>query len=608
MPLDTPTINAALSAARDRLLAERTAAGHWAGQLAPSALSTATAAWALHLVDRHRGTDRYASLIRGAVRWLANTQNKDGSWGDTPDSPSNISTTLLAWAALGASPDGTRQLSAHIDRCEFWVARHARGSHPRNIVSAVLNRYGNDRTFSAPILTMCAMAGLLGPEDMAWRLVPALPFELAAMPHRFLKWLRLPVVSYALPALVAIGQARFHFRPPLNPLTWLVRSAILNLTLDRVTRMQPASGGFLEAAPLTSFVTMSLAAIDLANHPVVEKAATFLESTVLPDGSWPIDTNLATWTTSLSTAALAEDLPEADRPAVRRWLLDQQHRTEHPFTHAAPGGWAWTDLAGGVPDADDTAGALLALRSLGPIDKPARQAVAQAVGWLLDIQNSDGGIPTFCRGWGKLPFDRSSADLTAHALAAWTAWRGDLPPDLGQRVDTATDRALKFLADAQSPEGAWVPLWFGNQGSPRQENPTYGTARVVSGLDGLARAGNAAAARLAARGAAWLVKSQDWNGGWGGAPTVSPSIEETAVALDALSRVLAGGYGGEMAKSLRSAVDRGTGWLIERTDGGRRFDPAPIGLYFAKLWYYERLYPMIFAVSALRQVRLAITK
>lgn len=28
-------------------------------------------------------------------------------------------------------------------------------------------------------------------------------------------------------------------------------------------------------------------------------------------------------------------------------------------------------------------------------------------------------------------------------------------------------------------------------------------------------------------------------------------------------------------------------------------EPAPIGFYFAKLWYYERLYPLIFTVGAL---------
>jgi hypothetical protein len=26
---------------------------------------------------------------------------------------------------------------------------------------------------------------------------------------------------------------------------------------------------------------------------------------------------------------------------------------------------------------------------------------------------------------------------------------------------------------------------------------------------------------------------------------------------------------------------------------------SPIGFYFAKLWYYEKLYPLIFTVSAL---------
>ena len=90
-----------------------------------------------------------------------------------------------------------------------------------------------------------------------------------------------------------------------------------------------------------------------------------------PDGSWPIDTNLATWVTTLSVNALAacptqqHPLDAERKRAIRDWLLAQQYREEHPYTHAAPGGWAWTPLPGGVPDADDTAGALLALRNLG---------------------------------------------------------------------------------------------------------------------------------------------------------------------------------------------------------------------------------------------------
>ena len=45
-------------------------------------------------------------------------------------------------------------------------------------------------------------------------------------------------------------------------------------------------------------------------------------------------------------------------------------------------------------------------------------AARAGLGWLLDLQNHDGGWPTFCRGWGHLPFDRSGTDLTAHALRA----------------------------------------------------------------------------------------------------------------------------------------------------------------------------------------------
>jgi squalene-hopene/tetraprenyl-beta-curcumene cyclase len=45
-------------------------------------------------------------------------------------------------------------------------------------------------------------------------------------------------------------------------------------------------------------------------------------------------------------------------------------------------------------------------------------------------------------------------------------------------------------------------------------------------------------------------------------------------------------------------VAAGVGWLLERTAGGTHFPTAPIGLYFAKLWYAEELYPLLFTVAA----------
>src|SRR5439155_8918453 len=207
------------------------------------------------------------------------------------------------------------------------------------------------------------------------------------------------------------------------------------------------------------------------------------------DGSWPIDTNLSTWVTTLSVNALATDssfaLPADQKNAILQWLLEQQYQVEHPYTHAAPGAWAWTDLSGGVPDADDTPGALIALHHTGADDPKVCAAAAAGVRWLLDLQNRDGGIPTFCRGWGALPFGRSGADLTAHAVRAWIRWRAELGPDLQGRIDRALGRALDYLRRAQRRDGAFVPLWFGNQYAPGEENPTYGTSRVLLAMHDL---------------------------------------------------------------------------------------------------------------------------
>ncbi len=164
-----------------------------------------------------------------------------------------------------------------------------------------------------------------------------------------------------------------------------MRRLAIGKSLRVLQNIQPSSGGFLEATPLTSFVTLGLASIGRADHPVVSKGVEFLVKSVRPDGSWPIDTNLATWVTTLSVNALAAagDLDTLDKgDEVRDWLLGQQYKERHPYTGADPGGWAWTDLPGGVPDADDTPGALLALQHTGWGEENFR-AVKRGLDWLL---------------------------------------------------------------------------------------------------------------------------------------------------------------------------------------------------------------------------------
>jgi len=354
---------------------------------------------------------------------------------------------------------------------------------------------------------------------------------------------------------------------------------------------------------------MSLVGGGRGDHPVVRRAIEFLINSARPDGSWPIDTNLATWVTTLCVNALAtapefhELVAVDDRRQICGWLLAQQYRSEHPYTHASPGGWAWTDLPGGVPDADDTAGALLALWNLGFRDPQVLSAACAGITWLLDLQNSDGGIPTFCRGWGNLPFDRSGPDLTGHAILAFTHWLPALRPALGARVRRSICRAVDYLKKSQRPGGEWTPLWFGNQAAPGDENPTYGTARVLPALMA-ARDFAPSAARPLQRGGRWLLDAQNKDGGWGGAAGVASSIEETSLAMHALAGIAHPNASSRTdlsldALQLAESLSRGIAWLVARTEGGSRLKCSPIGLYFANLWYAERTYPLIFATAAL---------
>lgn len=321
----------------------------------------------------------------------------------------------------------------------------------------------------------------------------------------------------------------------------------------------------------------------------------FLRASAKPDGSWPIDTNLATWVTTLSIKALRfspEALPRNLRDGLTPWLLGQQLREVHPYTGAAPGGWAWTDLPGGVPDADDTPGALLALRLLAPESPQVCEAADRGVGWLLDLQNRDGGIPTFCRGWGRLPFDRSAPELTAHTLRAWTAWGPQLSSERQYAIERATQRAMSFLARSQRPNGAWLPLWFGNEHVTDDMNPVYGTSQVLVAL-GERPAGDPLSGDLAERGRRFLLNAQGESGGWGGDAGSPPSIEETSLALHGLAT------GHPSTDEATTALERGAAWLLDQLNSESMPGASPIGLYFARLWYFESLYPLIFAAEAL---------
>ncbi|MEN6496217.1 MAG: prenyltransferase/squalene oxidase repeat-containing protein, partial [Thermoguttaceae bacterium] len=140
--------------ARQDLLDERVAAGHWVGELSSSALSTATAVSALAIVRRQTpdtaAKTRLTPLVDQGLQYLARSQNSDGGWGDTDKSHSNIATTMLAQAAFHLAGAAERH-AAILARAEHYL--QAQGG-----IAGLRRRYGKDKTFAVPILTNAALA------------------------------------------------------------------------------------------------------------------------------------------------------------------------------------------------------------------------------------------------------------------------------------------------------------------------------------------------------------------------------------------------------------------------------------------------------------------
>jgi squalene-hopene/tetraprenyl-beta-curcumene cyclase len=422
------------------------------------------------------------------------------------------------------------------------------------------------------------------------------------MPASWYRFFNLQVVSYAVPALIGVGIYIHSQRKTKYSLSRLFRNYCTPLALKKLSTIMPESGGFLEAIPLTGFVGMCLIASGNGNNEVVRNGISFLQKQQRDDGSWPIDTDLSTWVTTLSIKALGTQLPSIlPHNAIvqlQKHLLSIQYKTVHPFNGAKPGGWGWTNFSGSVPDADDTAGTILALLKMYEGKHHEQEAIIKGCKWLIIIQNSDGGFPTFCKGWGRLPFDSSSADLTGHVLLALLSTLEKLgkaiPPSLHRSLYKTALKASAYLQKHQSKTGQWYPLWFGNQLTHDNRNPVYGTAKVSTYIvDCLSfrcidERLKEQLTNMVSSAQQYLLSQQNEDGSWGGEKGVVGSIEETSLAICAL------------AKYHNIACIGGFDWLTKK-EKHKNLSSTPIGLYFAALWYDEKLYPLIYYIEALRR-------
>lgn len=357
------------------------------------------------------------------------------------------------------------------------------------------------------------------------------------------------------------------------------------------------------------------------------------------------------WDTAIVLRALSASGIGPTRPAVARaaeWLLDRQanHRGDWAETvKAAPGGWYFEFANEFYPDVDDTAMVLMALQTqfadastsaaalppelgvmvdaageqetLGAVQgaadsaspalpSKARQNVARlerstmaierGLGWMLAMQNNDGGWGAFDRNNDHqflcyVPFadhnamiDPSTPDLSGRVLEALGR--------LGRRVgDAVVDRAVDYIRRTQLADGSWFGRWGVNY--------IYGTWQVLTGLVevGVSKEDPAVVA-----GVNWLLAHQQPCGGWGESPDSYDHPELRGQGATTASQT-AWAILGLLAAGLEEhpAVVRAVRYLAaNQEDDGTWYEPEFTGTGFPRVFYLRyHYYPIYFPLLAL---------
>ncbi|MGA8533056.1 MAG: squalene--hopene cyclase, partial [Candidatus Tumulicola sp.] len=619
-PARRSTARDALRASADWLLAQQSPEGWWSGELETNVTMTAEHV----LLYRFLGLP-IDGIRNGAVKHLLENQREDGSWALYYDGPADLSTTIEAYVAL-------KVLGLDAQRDEMRRAL------------AVIHRAGG--VADARVFTKIWLA-IFG--KYPWGGVPSLPPEIAYFPlwmpfnlYDFACWARgtvapLTIVVSLKPVrelgvdvdeIVLAGTQRqletvrgagwlmavekcqkLYERLPWQPFRQAARQRIAQWVIER----QEADGswGGIQPPWVYSLVALNLMGYGL-DHPVMRKGIDGFNRFIVDDGDRPSEVGgwrfLAcmspVWDTAWAMRALALAGFDRAHPSMVRatqWILDEQIRDDAPgdwrvkCNETRGNGWAFEFDNDAYPDIDDTTIVVLALLE-GADATTAASAIERARRWTLAMRSRNGAWAAFDRDntrelLYRMPFsdfgamiDPPTEDVTAHVLEMLAA----LGSDGG---DPYVARGLSYLRETQKPAGCWFGRWGVNY--------IYGTWCVISALNAL-NAGK----DMIERAAAWLLRVQNPDGGWGEschsyadesfAGVGRSTASQTAWAVNALQ--MAG-----LAHD--AATQRGLAFLCERQlPNGTWEERECTGTGFPRDFYINyHLYRHLFPLMALAQ-------
>ncbi|RZT39236.1 squalene--hopene cyclase [Cupriavidus agavae] len=591
-------LDAALTRARDALLAQQHPDGHWCFELESDATITAEYILMMHFVD-----EIDTALQARMARYLRATQRLDGhgAWDLYLGGDVDMSASVKAYFALKAAGDSPD--APHMVRAREVILQRG-GAAKSNVFTRILLA-----TFG----------------EVPWRATPFMPVEFVLFPRwapihmdKVAYWARTTMVPLlVLCALKAraknplgIHVQELFVTPPELERNYFPRKGGLKdvfLVLDRLVRpfeplIPPAlrrkaiaravkwseermngEDGFGGIFPpmVYSYEMMVLLGYP-ADHPMRLDCQRALKKLIVerPDGSAYCQPCLSpVWDTAWSLMAL-EQAPASERSAsaiaraydwlAERQVLDQSGDWEqNAVPGTRPGGWAFQYANPYYPDIDDTAVVLAMLHAHGRRtgqEARFRPHVDRAMDWSIGLQSKNGGFGAFdadCdRGYlNAIPFadhgallDPPTEDVSGRVLLALGVT--NRPQDLSVR-----ERCIDYLRRTQQRDGSWWGRWGTNY--------IYGTWSVLAGL---ALAGVDRQQPMVRRAVSWLRGKQNADGGWGETNDsyIDPALAGTH-AFGSQSDQTAWGLLGQLAlgEADSDSVRRGVDYLIrtQQADG-----------------------------------------
>jgi len=383
-----------------------------------------------------------------------------------------------------------------------------------------------------------------------------------------------------------------------------------------VIERQEATGdwGGIIPAMLNSLIALRCLDYDVAD-PAVERGLKAVDRFAIEtEDTYRVQPCVSpVWDTAWVMRSLVDSGLPPDHPTLVRageWLLSKQILDYGDWAvknrTGKPGAWAFEFENRFYPDVDDTAVVVMALEAVKLDREQLKQAaIVRAVNWIASMQCQAGGWAAFDlnnnQEWLNLiPYgdlkamiDPNTADVTARVLEMLGNCKESIDThNLEQTYPKGVAKGITYLIGEQETEGCWFGRWGVNY--------IYGTSGVLSALSLIAPQET----RLCIeRGAAWLIKCQNPDGGWGETcksydnPALKGQGQSTAsqTAWAILGLIDAGKATGKWSKL---AIERGVDYLLATQQSDGTWNEAEFtgtgfpGHFYLKYHLYQQYFPL----------------